>query len=102
MRRQSNGQEYSLISSQVQHTYTPTITTFSFSMATKIGTLNEENINRCYQLVSSLMVALCTEQASTIVQDRSMQTRRLRMDKSKTERICQEHNAQRISTLEYV
>ena len=91
-----------MISSQVQHTYTPTTTTFSFSMATQIGTLNEENINRCYQLVSSLMVALCTEQARSIIQDGSMQTRRLRMDKIQTERVRKELNTQRVPTLELV
>lgn len=91
-----------MISSQVQHTYTPTTITFSFSMATKIGTLNEESISSCYKLVSSLMVALCTEQASTIVQDGSLRDRRLCVDQEQTKRIRKAIDAQRISTLELV
>lgn len=93
-----------MIQASLTHASTPTQTQFSFSMATKIGTLNEESINRCYQLVSSLMVALCTEQASTIRQESatSLRGKRLCLEQGSTQRIYQDSNANRVSTLELI
>lgn len=93
-----------MISTQITHASTPTETQFNFSMATKIGTLNEESINRCYQLVSSLMVALCTEQASTISQDRfrSLPSQRLCLDQMETQGVCEDVNAYSVPTMELI
>lgn len=93
-----------MISTQITHASTPTETNFNFSMATKIGRLDEESINRCYQLVSSIMVALCTEQASTIRvnNQRSLRDRRLHLDQSAIERVCQDDYAERVPTLELI
>ncbi len=93
-----------MISTQITHASTPTETNFNFSMATKIGRLDEESINRCYQLVSSIMVALCTEQASTIRINNqgSLRDRRLHLDQSTIERVCQDDYAERVPTLELI
>ena len=90
-----------MISTQITHASTPTETNFNFSMATKIGRLS---INRCYQLVSSIMVALCTEQASTIRVNNqgSLRDRRLHLDQSAIERVCQDDYAERVPTLELI
>ena len=93
-----------MISTQITHASTPTETNFNFSMATKIGQLDEESINRCYQLVSSIMVALCTEQASTIRinNQRSLRDGRVCLDQGTSERVCQDDYAERVPTLELI
>lgn len=93
-----------MISTQITHASTPTETNFNFSMATKIGQLDEESINRCYQLVSSIMVALCTEQASTIRinSQRSLRDGRVCLDQSTSERVCKDDYENRVPVLELI
>ena len=93
-----------MISTQITHASTPTETQFNFSMATKIGRLDEESINRCYQLVSSIMVALCTQQASAIHNNRPelMRHKRLRLDEVAFKGVRQDFDENKLPTLELV
>ena len=88
----------------LEHTYTPTETTLSFRLASKDGNLNEENINRCYELVSSTLVALCRAQYTTGIgtDQTQMRIRGLAMDKVISQEICQDFNAVTIPTLEHI
>lgn len=93
-----------MISTQITHASTPTQTQFNFSMTTKIGTLDEESINRCYQLVSSLMVSLSTTQARTIQHNNqeNLRERRVCMDKDTTQGIREASHAQQLPILELI
>lgn len=93
-----------MISTQITHASTPTQTQFNFNMTTKIGTLDEKSINRYYELVSSLMVALSTEQASLIQYNHkeSLREGRVCMVKDKTQGIREASHAQQLPTLELI